>query len=263
MSNALLDFDPATFPLKGRAMIAFNHAIWSQRTSYFVHRFSLAKHSTAVNRLVEACLDSLPSMTEGKRVSTSPAIEAIVKSPPAHILTMFTDGSALDNPGPSGAGIYIVAPLAEGQVFKLRAHIALGPGSNNTGEAGGQIGDIIMSALAHPPQHIIITDSMLCIGYLTKGWSWSDFRAVDMARAARQGYELSRPKPMLYWVRGHAKVPGNEEADRLAKLGSAHSKNHSDASQDNPFRSMTYDELTPPGVIARLRSAGFLCSLHV
>ena len=268
LNHGLLVFDPQVHPKRGRAIIALNYALWTQRTQYFVNRHTLPKHSTAVTRIVECCLDAFPSQLAGKRVSTSPAIEAIVKSPPPQALAIFTDGSALGNPGPTGAGMYIQAPLPgpAGSSFKLWISIGLGHGSNNLGEAGAlfyamKVAPIIIEGLGQEtPDVLLITDSMLCVGFLSHGWGMEDRLAINMAYAARHKFNTQAPTPRIYWVRGHAKIPGNEEADACAKAGASYSKNDALLSEDRPHLTLEYDMLSPPRVIELLRSAGYTCT---
>jgi ribonuclease HI len=59
----------------------------------------------------------------------------LANNPPRdRCVVAFTDGSALDNPGPSGAGVHITTPPTSHQVIDISIALALGLGDNNWGE---------------------------------------------------------------------------------------------------------------------------------
>ena len=90
-----------------------------------------------------------------------------------------TDGSALDNPGPPGAGIYYTSPRNRIDRKDLRLAISLGHGDNNWGEMVAiyvalrliymyfESGD---GTKDHRTPCLIFSDSMCCVAYLTHTW---------------------------------------------------------------------------------------------
>ena len=64
---------------------------------------------------------------------------------------------------------------------------------------------------------LIFSDSALCIGFLVHGWAFSTWTALG--HETREIFRrLSKViKVTFYWIRGHAGIPGNERADKVAK----------------------------------------------
>ena len=140
------------------------------------------------------------------------------------MISIFTDGSSLGNPGPSGAGIWLRGPGIPGEQHS----VALGWGDNNDGEMQAILLGLrraVARASEFPSQDdsrlplLLFSDSLGCLGYLLEGWR----TAVDrrLARATRAAHREAKKHfdVSLIWVRGHARIPGNERADKLAKVG--------------------------------------------
>jgi ribonuclease HI len=142
--------------------------------------------------------------------SRSPAPAAV---PGAAIC--FTDGACRGNPGPAGAGVYVEFP--DGRRLRLAAD--LGQGTNNIAELTAIILGIerLEEAGWLPGEPVrVLTDSSYSIGVLQSGWKAKANQ--ELVRRARNKL-AAHPTVRLEKVAGHAGIPGNEEADRLANAG--------------------------------------------
>lgn len=187
----------------------------------------------------------------------NPKVLALAHDPPSDRLVCFTDGSAIPNPGPSGAGIHYHLP---GNERELSVSIALGDGDNNLGEMVGLGIAICLAGHFKTPTPLIFSDSLSAIYYLTAGWPHPTNKSV--CRATRRALRRlpTKHRPRLYWIRGHTSITGNELADKLAKKGAKYSKSRNlprplaTYSIDTPdhikiiiddFLNYMYDELPP------------------
>lgn len=133
-------------------------------------------------------------------------------------IVIYTDGACRGNPGPGGWG----AVLAYGDHEKeLKG--AAPETTNNRMELTAAIQ--ALAALKRPCEVALYTDSQ----YVRKGitewlpqWKRRDWKTadrkpvknVDLWQALEQ--QIERHRVAWHWVKGHAGVPGNERADRLA-----------------------------------------------
>ena len=131
---------------------------------------------------------------------------------------IYTDGACRGNPGPGGWG----AILRSGDHEKeLKGSEPLT--TNNRMELTAAIQ--ALAALKRGCDVVLYTDSQ----YVRKGilewlpqWKLRDWRTsdkkpvknVDLWQALER--EIARHRIEWHWVKGHAGVPGNEHADRLA-----------------------------------------------
>jgi ribonuclease HI len=131
---------------------------------------------------------------------------------------IYTDGACRGNPGPGGWG----AVLSSGEhVKELRG--AEPQTTNNRMELTAAIR--ALAALKRPCSVALYTDSQ----YVRKGitewlpqWKARDWRTADKKPVKNVDLwqslerEIERHRIEWHWVKGHAGVPGNERADRLA-----------------------------------------------
>lgn len=130
-------------------------------------------------------------------------------------VTIYTDGSALGNPGRGGYGIVLMSgphrkELSQG--YELT--------TNNRMELLAVI--IGLSSLKIDGVSVTIySDSKYVIEPVTKGWLWNwqktgfkDKKNVDLWRRFIPLFRKHKVK--FVWVKGHSNIPENERCDRLA-----------------------------------------------
>lgn len=132
---------------------------------------------------------------------------------------VFTDGSAIPNPGPGGWGaVYVV----DGEVV-AQDHGHVDDTTNNRMELRAIIEGIGLVPPGRPT--VLHTDSRLAVDTLTTwaaGWERRGWRRksgpVENLDLVKRAYELvtSRPEIELRWVKAHAGNRWNEYADSLA-----------------------------------------------
>ncbi|HUH43119.1 MAG: ribonuclease HI [Sulfurimonas sp.] len=129
-------------------------------------------------------------------------------------ITLFSDGSALGNPGPGGYGVILRFGDKERELSGGHIHT-----TNNRMELLGVIEGL--RALKHPCDVDIVSDS----SYVVKGinewlcnWIKKDFKNIKNPDLWRDYIEVSRVhKINAIWVRGHDGHIENERCDVLAK----------------------------------------------
>ncbi len=132
---------------------------------------------------------------------------------------VFTDGSAIPNPGPGGWGaVYVV----DGDVV-AQEHGHDPDTTNNRMELTAIIEGIGLVPPGRPA--VLHTDSRLAVDTLTtwaKGWERRGWRRksgpVENLDLVKRAYELvtARPEIEIRWVKAHAGNRWNEYADSLA-----------------------------------------------
>jgi len=129
-------------------------------------------------------------------------------------ITLFSDGSALGNPGPGGYGVILRYNGKEKELFGAQEHT-----TNNRMELQGVIEGL--KALKEPCEVDIVSDS----SYVVKGinewlqnWIKRDFKKVKNPDLWKEYIEVSKPhKIHAIWVRGHDGHAENERCDELAR----------------------------------------------
>ena len=129
-------------------------------------------------------------------------------------ITLFSDGSALGNPGPGGYGVILRYGDNEKEISGSEIHT-----TNNRMELLGVIEGL--RALSEPCEVDVISDS----SYVVKGinewllnWIKKDFKKVKNPDLWREYISVSRAhKINAIWVRGHDGHVENERCDKLAR----------------------------------------------
>ena len=129
-------------------------------------------------------------------------------------ITLFSDGSALGNPGPGGYGAILRYNDKERIISGGEAHT-----TNNRMELLGVIEGL--RALKEPCQVEVISDSSYVVKGINEwlgGWIARDFKKVKNPDLWTDYLEVSKPhKIKATWVRGHNGHDENEKCDLIAK----------------------------------------------
>ena len=138
---------------------------------------------------------------------------------PADAAQLWTDGSALHNPGPAGAGCLVIRPGGS----RTRTSVFLGRGTNQLAELAAISCGLSRARLPHPstPLHIF-TDSKFAKNVATGRWLPTTH--VKLAAHIRQQLRTLPNPTLFHWVPAHNGVPANEEVDELAKQGAHFSR---------------------------------------
>ena len=184
------------------------------------------------NRLPPRTLSSISAKVAGFGASGTRSVaqaraakahaQSIVNSLPAQAIQLWTDGSANPNPGPAGAGVYIVFPDGSSE----EAASALGEGTNNLGELWAigsgieRVAKWLVPRAIKGPVHVF-TDSSYALGTLSKGWACKNYGFI--ATAIRNLIRANNLSIHFHHVAAHVGIPGNERADGLADRGATRS----------------------------------------
>lgn len=130
-------------------------------------------------------------------------------------VVMYTDGSALGNPGPGGFGVVLSAGPHKKEIsagYRLT--------TNNRMELLAVI--VGLEALKKPGTEVnIYTDSQYVQRAVSEkwvfGWEKKGFKGKKNADLWRRFLQIYRQHRVSFqWVKGHAGIPGNERCDELA-----------------------------------------------
>lgn len=129
-------------------------------------------------------------------------------------ITLFSDGSALGNPGPGGYGAILRYGTTEKIIRGGEAHT-----TNNRMELKGVIEGL--RALKEPCDVTIISDSSYVIRGINEwleGWVKRRFAKVKNPDLWQEYITVSAPHHINgVWVRGHNGHPENEQCDQIAR----------------------------------------------
>ena len=129
-------------------------------------------------------------------------------------ITLFSDGSALGNPGPGGYGVILRFGDKEKEISGSAQHT-----TNNRMELLGAIEGL--KALTESCDVDIISDSSYVVKGINEwltGWIKRDFKKVKNIDLWKEYIEVSKiHKVNAIWVRGHDGHEENERCDKLAR----------------------------------------------
>lgn len=137
-------------------------------------------------------------------------------------ITLFSDGSALGNPGPGGFGTILRYGEAERIISGGEPHT-----TNNRMELRGVIEGL--RALKEPCDVTIVSDSSYVIKGINEwlqGWVKRNFAKVKNPDLWQEYLNVSAPHRIHgEWVRGHDGHPENERCDQIARAEAEKYKN--------------------------------------
>jgi len=129
-------------------------------------------------------------------------------------ITLFSDGSALGNPGPGGYGVILRFGDKEKEISGAHEYT-----TNNRMELLGAIEGL--RALKEPCEVEIISDSSYVVKGINEwlnGWIKRDFKKVKNPDLWKDYIDVSKThKVKATWVRGHDGHEENERCDILAR----------------------------------------------
>jgi ribonuclease HI len=134
------------------------------------------------------------------------------------VIEIYTDGACRGNPGPGGWAALLKSGAREREISGAEAHT-----TNNRMELTAVIR--ALEALKRPVRARVYTDSEYVRRGISewlpawkgRGWRTADRKPVKNQDLWQRLDELAAAHDIeWHWVPGHAGVPGNERADRLA-----------------------------------------------
>ena len=208
----------------------FSFAVWKTRCSVLTSPNTQGLQF-AIQSLFDKSLKSIEKQaTKAKRDKSAEksAFMTDLGSIPPEDLSVYTDGSSFGNPGPSGAG-FIVLPNPTCSEYHYS--IDIGHSTNNVAELVGiekacsYLLSTFSGSLTCPKVHIYIDNQYAIRMANSTGRARANRRQVKLTKDALASLRLIT-SVTRHWVPGHASIPGNELADRLAKRGAKGTTSH-------------------------------------
>jgi len=177
-------------------------------------------HPGSIYQVFDRMPPRIPPVGVSSRAET-----AVIKKPaePSEIINIYTDGSALNNPGPGGYGVILIMDGETHEFSQGYLHT-----TNNRMEMMAVITALEEIEGDDMNRPIVVhSDSQYTINGITKGWAknwrkrgWikSDGKPALNPDLWKQMLEITErlPKLTFQWVKGHAGDVFNERADELA-----------------------------------------------
>ncbi len=145
--------------------------------------------------------------------------------PPVNVITIYTDGACIGNPGPGGWAAVLISPGKKNREMSGgEPHT-----TNNRMELAAAL--MALRSLDDTQEAIIYTDSQ----YLQKGisewlagWEKRAWKTTGRSAVKNQdlwqalAIEIKRRSVTWKWLEGHKGTPGNERANALAQTAARH-----------------------------------------
>jgi ribonuclease HI len=161
---------------------------------------------------------SAGSRSASQSAAASKMVADLLATIPSDAAQLWTDGSALNNPGPAGGGCLTIRPDGS----RTRTSIFLGRGTNQLGELAAISCGLRRTRLPPSTTLHVFTDSKFALNVATG--SWLPTKHFKLAAHIRQTLRASPNPTLFHWVPAHNGVAANEEVDDLAKQGAIFSK---------------------------------------
>lgn len=137
-----------------------------------------------------------------------------MQNQPQKLITLYSDGSSLGNPGPGGYGGILEFKGKRKEYFGAETHT-----TNNRMELRGVIEGLKL--LKEPCTVEVISDSSYVVKAINEwlvGWIRKGFKKVKNVDLWEEYVEVSKIHNVHgTWVRGHNGHPENERCDELAR----------------------------------------------
>ena len=224
----------------GTAILVFNATVWSQRGTFFKTQGVTDRLSPteAANRIASVASSAFRSQmkprasrfgnsssrTDSQKAAARAHAKALLAAVPDGDAVAYTDGSALGNPGPAGAGAYSFVKGSQNHFYEFIG--PLGQGTNNLGElwAIGAALDLLtrLPTPGRPYFLHVFSDSQFAIDVIqgsSCSWEHADLIYNIRAKLYRLIASGIAKGMLISWVPGNAEVQENEHVDDLAKRG--------------------------------------------
>ena len=260
----IMDFPlPKKGEMNGAAfLLAFNLEIWHLRQSLraggstdfnpkeFKEKLCHHRHLWGPDRpkvFSSSKYGNASKRTKAQRSKCFKDATTMVGSAGPEATLVFTDGSSIGNPGPSGAGAF-VSLRSLGGVEDFFLSYPLGHNTNNVGElwAIGMALSFLLDQPTPPKKVALFTDSDTSLGLINRLVFSADLE--HLVGAIRPLIAQLKAKGTLFfprWIPGHAGIPGNELADRCADHG-ARTSRATTLKYPNPNERFTYNTCPKP-----------------
>lgn len=175
-----------------------------QEYEYWVHKESVAP----VSQLKQEKKTGAAGKKREKHKNDDKKIIAGLKEElPDEAVLVFTDGASSGNPGPSGIGVLLLYRENEKSISQY-----IGQATNNIAELKAiQTGLLEIKNKTLPVR--LFTDSGYAYGVLSLGWKAR--KNTELIQAIKKIMATFRDLKLVK-IKGHAGVPENEKADKLA-----------------------------------------------
>ncbi len=211
-------------------ILCFNFAVWKYRTPAAAARVSQSAEwlCSHLVDLSSNLLTSALSFKKKKKASNSNGPtnsnyaklhDSVVSAFKDDVAICYTDGSALSNPGPCGAGVSIFFCDSD-QIVDAGA--SLGNGTNNIGELAAIfvcLSELLrLFELKHFSRAVIFCDSKYAMNCASSEAEPTSNR--DLVLILRSTLIKARSLFLVdfCWVKGHAEIGGNIRVDQLSKF---------------------------------------------